>query len=284
MLAAGFTFASCALFGNRPDRDEHGYYHLLLNNLAEVCDVPLVVATNEPAAFHPRIETVRVEDLHEWSSRIWDPLDQDEVVIRLLQWHRKNRKLAQFAEPHLIGVYLAKMALLFDIASRHGDVVWIDAGLVFSAVYHHSVPGDWRGYDRHVIETRLMPRIAEQRATNKPMVTTFRRRRKLFHTHKPHFQGMSYDGMESLARRIGAVPDDDYTAAAMLYLPGDLASQTQSQFKDVWAEMVRMGRMGTEETVLTELRWKNGWDSLSHVEWLDLVREAPNTETPVEGH
>ncbi|MFX8612721.1 hypothetical protein ABTM13_20060, partial [Acinetobacter baumannii] len=83
--------------------------------------------------------TVRVEGLDEWANQIWNVSDRDQVVRRLAGWHPSNQKRDLYQKPHLVSVYLAKIALWCEIARRVGPCVWLDAGLVFSVCYDHDV-------------------------------------------------------------------------------------------------------------------------------------------------
>lgn len=250
------TIATSALFGFRPERDSKGYYRLLLNELAEHTDLRIVAATNDPSQLSPRIETVIVENLDDWADRIWKVPNRDEEVRRLAGWHSSNRKRDLFQQPHLVSVYLAKIALWCEIGRRVGPCVWLDAGLVFSVCYDHDVPEGWRGYDPDKLKNEFLPFAARH---DKPCLTHFPRRRRWFQEGRPHFHGMSYRAMDQLARLSNARPDDKCAAAAVMSLPDGYADPVQTEFTETWHRMVGLGQIGTEENILTVMRWRHGW-------------------------
>jgi hypothetical protein len=263
------TIATCALFGFRPERDQKGYYRHLLNDLADRSDVQIVAATNDPSQLSPRIRTVQVDQLDPWADRIWNVSNRDETVRRLAGWHSSNKKRDLYQQPHLVGVYLAKIALWCEIARQVGPCVWLDAGLVFSVCYDHDVPQGWKGYDAELLRERFIPYSGSQ---SEPVLTHFSRRRRWFQEGRPHFHGMSYRAMDQLAHRSGAKPDDRCAAAAVMVMPGGRCDEFQDEFREVWHRSVEMGQIGTEENVLTVQRWKHGWKSHSHDEWLSMLR------------
>lgn len=263
------TIATCALFGFRPERDEKGYYQLLLNDLADRTGVEIIAATNDPSRLHPRIETIKVDGLDSWADLIWKVDRRDDEVRRLAGWHSSNRKRDLYQQPHLVSVYLAKIALWCEMGRRVGPCVWLDAGLVFSVCCDHDVPSDWKGYEPDLVENQFLPYVTSHRS---PCLTHFPRRRRFLQEGRPHFHGMSYRAMDQLARQSGARPDDKCAAAAVMTLPDGFADAVQDEFTETWHRMVALGQIGTEENILTVMRWKHGWESLSHDEWLQKLR------------
>lgn len=266
------TYASCAFFGVRPDRDRGDYYRLLLNDLAaKKGEARLVVATNRPEGFHPDIEVVHVPDLAPYRRRMWDADEPEAHVVRALGTDRRTRRLAQFSQPQMVSVYLAKTAILAELAQREGKVVWLDAGLLFSALYDHNVPEHWKGYDAGLLQDRLQP-FAQATAVR---MLGFRRKLRPHKLFRPHFHGLSYVDMARLARLSGTKGDGWYVAAGALVLDAAGGKLIEEEFPKVWQDLLAMGRCGTEENVLSVLRWKHGWDLDPFDVWMPRLTEVP---------
>jgi hypothetical protein len=266
-----YSYATCALFGYRPDRDRLGYYRLLLNQLAEVTDRPIVAASNDPSQLSSRIQCMEAGDLDRWARQLWDVPDRDEQVRKLVGWNSQNLAATIYTNPTLVAMYLAKTAILFELAERHGDILWLDAGLFFSHVYGHDVPSGWRGYDPELLTTRVDATVKAYQAKGEPAFATFRRKRKLFRGDRPHFHTLSYNDMTRLGEAIGAPSGRDYVTAPVIYFPAARVKEIRDEFRHTWAEMVGLGRMGTEENVFSVMKWKHNWPGLTVEEWISLM-------------
>jgi len=262
------TIASLAVFGVRPDRDTRTYYRLLLNNLRSQTDLPVVVYTNEPDGFDPGIQVVFIDDYMPLATRLWDDKDWQRTYAHRLRWHPKNTGLAQFAMPHLPMVYLSKCAAMIEAARTFGDVLWLDAGLLFSVRYNHQVPPDWRGYDAAKLENELLPWLRMRQAERRPVFATIPRKWRINKNHRPTFHGLSYNDMSMLGRASGTHPDTAYVVAGAALMLPETAAVIEAEFAKVWQEMLDQGRAGTEETVLSVLRWKHRWTGVPVTEWV----------------
>lgn len=266
------TFASCAFFGFRPDRDHGEYYRLLLNDLAaKKGGARLVVATNRPEGFHPGIEIIHVPDITPYRRRLWDVADPAATVTRILGANRRNRRLAQYSQPQMISVYLAKTAILAELAQKEGKVVWLDAGLLFSVLYDHAVPDHWRGYDEGLLRDELQP-FAQANAVR---LLSFRRKLRPHKLFRPHFHGLSYVDMARLARGVGAKADNWYVAAGAMVLDAKAGKLIEEEFPQVWQNVIETCRCGTEETVLSILRWKHAWPADPFERWTPRLTTVP---------
>ncbi|MFN3730046.1 MAG: hypothetical protein ACK4XJ_10070 [Fimbriimonadaceae bacterium] len=268
-----FRIFSCALFGLRPERDRHHYYRLLLNDLATKTNLPIIVATNQPEAFDRKINTIHVTSVEAWSEQIWPASSHamDAIARSYLGWHRKNQRLYQYQNPQVVRAYLAKTALIAYAAKRYGSLLWLDAGFLFSAVYDHTVPTNWVGYSPKKIESRLIPLLTGKE--ERVLVTTYPRKKRFLRQFRPDFHGMSYRCMNRLARAANATPTDHYTLAPLLYFPKGSAETLLDEFREVWQKMLGLKRLGTEENVLSVLRWRHGWDGMSTEQWLECLYE-----------
>lgn len=270
-MPADYAYATCALFGYRPDRDRQGYYRLLVNQLAEVADRKIVAATNEPSFLDPKIDAFKVDDLDTWAKKLWDADDRDGHVRRLVGWHPQNLAATIYTNPTLVAMYLAKTAILLELAERHGDILWLDAGLFFSHVYGHEVPDGWKGYDPERMQAKLDPVVRRFQAQGVPAMATFHRKRKLFRGDRPHFHTLSFHDMTRLAEKIGATSGREYVTAPVIFLPAAWVPRLREDFRQAWAAMVELGRMGTEENILSVLMWKHQWPGLTVEGWIDLM-------------
>jgi hypothetical protein len=269
------TLVSAAFFGLRSDRDTLAYYSTLLNDLAGFYPGRVIVYTNEPGAFGSRIQAERVNDLRPFMAEIWPDTDWEAQVLPLLSWHKRNRRLAQWAYPRLLLPWLAKLGLVKAAAQRHGPVFWLDAGLLYSVDHGRSVPARPVGYDPARVSRLLLPALAEAAGSTVPTVATVPRKGGWLKSWRPTFHGLSRRDMARLARRCGAAPDDRYTVGAVAYWPSDWPVRVIDEGADVWRKMLDMGRIGTEETVLSVLRWKHGWHGRPVGEWCRLMAPAP---------
>lgn len=262
------TIASLALFGMRPDRDTRTYYRLLLNNLRTQTDLPMVVYTNEPDGFAEGIEIVEVADHERLAEKYWPARDWQGEYAARLKWHPKNQGLAQFSMPHLPMVYLAKCAAMTEAAHTYGDVLWLDAGLLFSVLYDHQVPADWQGYDSAKLENELLAWLKVRQAERQPVFATIPRKWRINKNHRPTFHGLSYNDMSRLARASQAKADKCYVVAGAALMLPETALAIDAEFRQVWQSMLDQGRAGTEETVLSVLRWRHRWLGVPVTEWV----------------
>ena len=269
------TIVSAAFFGLRTDRDTRAYYSTLLNQLAPIYPGPVHVFTNDPGAFGHGIEVEKVDDLGPFMAEIWPDPDWEAKVRPLLGWHRRNHRLAQWRQPRLLLPWLAKPGLVRRAAERHGPVFWLDAGLLYSVDHGHSVPAVPVGYDEGLIYDRLLPALERAARSPVPTVATVDRKGGWHKACRPTFHGLSWADMGQLARRCGARPDASHTVGAAAYWPEGWPARVIDEGRDVWRKMLGMGRIGTEETVLSVLRWKHGWDGLSTQSWCRLMAPAP---------
>ncbi|MBX3110424.1 MAG: hypothetical protein KF857_00320 [Fimbriimonadaceae bacterium] len=269
------TIASLALFGMRPDRDTGTYYRLLLNQLRGQTDLPMVVYTNEPWGFVDGIELVTVADHVEMARKYWAAEDWQEQYAVRLRWHPKNEGLSQFSMPHLPMVYLAKCAAMTGAAKAYGDVLWLDAGLLFSVVYDHRVPEDWQGYDRDKLDKELLAWLRVRQEERKPVFATVPRKWRPNKNHRPTFHGLSFNDMSRLAQATGARADSAYVVAGAALMLPETAATIDAEFPAVWQSMLAQGRAGTEETVLSVLRWRHGWLGVSVEEWVRRMVPDP---------
>jgi hypothetical protein len=264
-----FTIGTCALFGYRPDRDRLRYYQLLVNQLCAVSPFPVVVATNRPDEFQQVDRVIPVEDAGALRQKIWEEPNWQTEYLARLGHHPRNRSLAQFQDPRLVEVYLAKMSLIFAMNEMLGDLLWIDAGFLFSAVYQHNVTADWQGYCP--VQLAALPATISSGPPTEPVLFQIPRKKRLFRTRRPHFHGLSWHDMESLALRNQIKSHPHYIAAGIGYYPAGFAENHQNEFKALWADHVAYGRAGTEETIISLMSWRHAWKSLTLTEWVRLV-------------
>jgi len=266
------TIASCAFFGVRQNRDAEGYYRLLLNDLARKKGAArMVVATNEPAGFDSSIEILHVPDFDLYRRRIWDCEDFESKVVDLFSWSWRNSRLEVCRMPRLVSIYLAKTAICCEMAREAGKVVWLDAGLLFSAVYGHQVPRSWQGYSQARLAEKLQPFAADRSAE----FIIFPRRCQIFKNKRPHFHGLSYDDMSQLARSAGTRPDKFYTAAGAMVLDASAAALMEAELPNLWRLVTDMGKCSTEENILSLFRWRHGVPGRTQAEWMDLLTDVP---------
>ena len=164
----------------------------------------------------------------------------------------------------MVGVYLAKTAIMLELASTYGKIIWLDAGLLFSVNFDHSIPTAWKGYDANLLANALQP-LAEK---NEILTMTVPRKSRVFKNHRPSFHGLSFNDMTKLANSSGAMPDDRYLVAGAIVLNAKNAQRIEDEFPTVWSTMLDQGRIGTEENVLSIMRWKENWPSLTVGEWM----------------
>lgn len=270
-MPVDYAYATCALFGYRPDRDRQGYYRLLVNQLAEVADRPIVAATNDRSQLSAKVDAFEVSDLDTWARKLWDVSDRDAQVRKLVGWHPNNLAATIYTNPTLVAMYLAKTAILLELAERHGDILWLDAGLFFSHVYGHQVPEGWKGYDPELMHAKLDPVVRQFQARGVPAFATFKRKRKLFCGDRPHFHTLSYNDMSRLADQVGAPSGRDYVTAPVIFLPAACVPKLREDFINAWSKMAGLGRMGTEENILSVLMWKHQWPGLTVEDWIALM-------------
>lgn len=273
-MATPLTLASCALIGFRPDRDTGRYYRLLLNDLRAKWDGPLHVATNEPAGFDPGINLQTVTDVAALRRCLWDDDQWQEEYHRRLGWHPRNYGIGQYKFPHMIEVYLAKTELMLRAAEQYGEIVWLDAGLLFSVFHDHAVPDDWTGYDRDRLNQGLSPWL-DRFHRDRPVVATIPRKWRPLKNHRPSFHGLTYHDMGGLAHRAQAKPLPFYTVAGAMRLSAQDAALIRREWPAIWADMLGMGRAGTEETVLSVLAWRHNWHPVPLAEWMTRVAVPP---------
>lgn len=139
----------------------------------------------------------------------------------------------------------------------------------FCAVYDHTVPTNWVGYSPKKIESRLIPLLTGKE--ERDLVTTYPRKKRFLRQFRLDFHGMSYRCMNRLARAANATPTDHYTLAPLLYFPKGSAETLLDEFREVWQKMLGLKRLGTEENVLSVLRWRHGWDGMSTEQWLECL-------------
>lgn len=291
-MGSGAVFCACrgggsiamqivsgAFFGIRPDRDAMGYYREALRSLAEASSAPIRVFTNDVSQLDPRLDRVTIESMAEVRRRLVDAPDWEAEYRRRLAWHPKNTRLAQYQMVGLPDMYAGKMQLLLESCSPAG-AFWIDAGLPFSVYYGHSVPAAWPGYSRERVDGVLRPFLLRANDEGRVVLTQFRFKRRLHKLFRPTFHGLSAVDMLRLAKRVGAKPDGYYCAACCQLIPASEAEQVRRDFQEIWQAMWDMGRAGTEETILTVMRWKRGYEARSTGEWLDLMFE-PGAVPPI---
>jgi hypothetical protein len=266
---------SCAFFGERTDRDPRAYYTPLLADFAAKSKATVIVYTNDPAAFPAHVETRLLDSVGPLVQRLWPDPNWQAIYTRNLQWHTKNQRMAQARHPSLGGIYLAKTALLQETLEEFGDVLWLDAGFLFSVYHDHTVPPAWAGYDPKRIESELIPMINRARKVKAPFVALKPRKSEFWKNHRPTFNGMSYSGMERLARKFSARTDGFYTMAGMLYAEQSMARALRAEFSQIWKAVIDSGQIGTEENVMSVLRWKYRWPGLPLDDWAQLCAEPP---------
>jgi hypothetical protein len=260
--------------GFRPDRDTGRYYRLLLNDLRAKWDGPLHVATNDPHGFDPGIDLESVNNIAALRRCLWDDDDWQDQYHRRLGWHARNHGIGQYKFPHMIEVYLAKTELMLRAAERFGEIVWLDAGLLFSVFHDHAVPETWAGYDRVRLNEGLGPWL-DSFTHDRPVVATIPRKWRPLKNRRPSFHGLTYLDMGDLARRAETRAESFYTVAGAMRLSAADAAVIRREWPNVWGPMLDMGRAGTEETVLSVLTWRHRWHAVPLAEWMTRLAVPP---------
>lgn len=273
-MATPLTLASCALIGFRPDRDTGRYYRLLLNDLRAKWDGPLHVTTNEPAGFAKGIELESVTDIAALRKCLWDNDRWENDYHLRLGWHPRNHGIGQYKFSHMIEVYLAKTELMLRAAERFGEIVWLDAGLLFSVFHDHQLPESWSGYDRALLNEDLLPWL-NRFPGDRPVVATIPRKWRPLKNHRPSFHGLTYHDMGKLARQSGVKTQPFYTVAGAMRLTAEDAALIRREWPAIWSQMLAQGRAGTEETVLSVLAWRHHWHAVPLAEWMTRVAVPP---------
>ena len=273
-MARPLVIASCALMGFRPDRDTGRYYRLLLNDLRDKWDGPLHVATNDPAGFSEGIDLEPVPDVAALRRCLWDDERWQDEYHRRLGWHPRNHGIGQYKFPHMIEVYLAKTELMLRAAERFGEIVWLDAGLLFSVFHDHAVPDHWTGYSRPLLNEGLAPWL-QGFSQDRPVVATIPRKWRPLKNHRPSFHGLTFHDMGRLARQALAKPQPFYAVAGAMRLSAQDAGMIRREWPSIWQSMLDLGRAGTEETVLSVLAWRHNWHAVPLAEWMRRVAVPP---------
>ncbi|MFZ4508148.1 MAG: hypothetical protein ACOYON_10695 [Fimbriimonas sp.] len=266
---------SAAFFGYRSDRETGRYYRLLLNDFVEKTGHPVLVYTNEPTGFHPLIKTQFVDDLNPYIRRIWPDPEWQERYRTALAWHSRNQRLAQASNPKLAAVYLSKLALFTDALENLDEALWLDAGLLFSVYSGHEVPDSSPGYSLERIESQFIPMLRGHRENGTPLVATIPRRWNLLKNHRPQFHGMSYNDMSKLAQTCRCSAQNYYVVSGLFYFPKAQMKSVSEEFGEVWNEILKANRVGTEENVMSILSWRHGYDHLPMRDWVQMLGEPP---------
>lgn len=270
-MISELPLVSGAFFGLRHDRDSYSYYSKLLANLAEQSGQRLTVFTNEPDRLDPGLNCLHVPSLEPYVRSVWDVDDWKLRYHKALERHKRNLTSAQYLYPDLPAMYLAKVPLMCEAAKTHGACLWIDAGLLFSTHFDHKVPNHDVGYHAESLRDRFFPAAQNLADLSHVFVSHFTRKYKLFRNNVPRFHGSSHRDMDAYATKLGLVPDMTYVAAGVFYVHASAADSLLNEFRDAWRVLIDMGGIGTEENVLSALRWRHGWPGLGVNEWVEQM-------------
>jgi len=254
---------SAVFSGYRPDRDVSRYYADLLNRLAETLNINLLVFTNEPSLFSERVQTITINDLKRYRQLVWNDKDWESTYHTNLGWHPKNRHLAQYRFDRLVEVYLSKLGLKVEAHRMVGDFLWLDAGLLNSVLGLNSD----RFYSLQGFE-----RLRDLwRGDHGELTALIDRKSRLLKNHRPSFHGLSFNDMSKVARACGATPDEHYVVGGTARVTQVMVAQIEKEASSVWEEVLKIGRAGTEENILSVLRWKHNWNGESLEMLVDVV-------------
>jgi hypothetical protein len=77
--------------------------------------------------------------------------------------------------------------------------------------------------------------------------------------------------MSKVARACGATPDEHYVVGGTARVTQVMVAQIEKEASSVWEEVLKIGRAGTEENILSVLRWKHNWNGESLEMLVDVV-------------
>ncbi len=254
---------SAVFSGYRPDRDVSRYYADLLNRLADTLNINLLVFTNEPSLFSGRVQTITLDNLERYRQLVWNAPDWASVYHTNLGWHPKNKHLAQYRFDRLVEVYLSKLGLKVEAHRIVGDFLWLDAGLLNSVLGLDS----GRFYSLQGFE-RLRELWLDDHGEFTALID---RKSRLLKNHRPSFHGLSFNDMSKLARACGATPDEYYVVGGTARVTQVMVEQIEKEASSVWAEVLKLGRAGTEENILSVLRWKHKWNGEPLEKLVDVI-------------
>lgn len=256
---------SAAFFGIRPDRDTQGYYRDALKELVAAYPGEAIVLTNDLGQFPElAVEAFFVDDYGKYAREVWPSPDLERYRQNASK-SRGGRKNAQSSKPELSLVWLAKTVLAMDDAVMNGPVWWVDAGL------RNSMYGVGRA---RYIEAGLVQEGERLVSGGQECFATIERKPRAARPWRHDFHGANRWEMERLARRFGVTQtDEQHVVGGMMFLTRDVADTVLMEFGEVWQTMLDMGIAGTEETVLSVLRWKYGWSAQDLRDWSDRITE-----------
>lgn len=251
MRLADIQIVSCVFSGYRTDRDVNTYYVDLLNRLYRDTKANLCMFTNIADAFDAGIETVPVPNLQPYREMVWVDPNWQSIYHRNLGWHPRNYGLTQYSQETLVEVYLAKLGLKVEANKRFGSYLWLDAGLLNSVL----------GVEAHAKynPTKFEEKFLSQMNPSQELVALRPRKFRLHKNHRPSFHGLSFNDMTKLGRNYGARPDHWYVVGGTGWLTDSVIKAIESESATVWNDLLALGRAGTEENILSVLRWKHGW-------------------------
>lgn len=175
----------------------------------------------------------------------------------------KALTMPQYEKPELNALYLAKLGLIDAAVRAYGDILWLDAGYLFSQKYRHQVPEGWKGYDRAGLDALLGGTMADYARRGRPYLSGFYRKPRWYKPRKEFLHGATWSQMSRLARHFHARRDRIYVNASLLFIPGAYWRERYPFLVEIWKFMEAQGIPGTEENVLSVLRWVDGLDTFS---------------------
>jgi hypothetical protein len=268
---------SLAFFDLRKDRDTRTYYSYLLENFAVAYPGRLVVFTNDAGVFSSEMETRELADLEPLLMNIWPEPNWRDIYRSNLAQNPRNSNLLQYQFPDLLLPWFSKISLIQKMLRELPEVIWIDAGLLFSVDHRHSIPEPLPSYDQARITECLPPVLKRGRDANCPILAGIPRTFRLTKVKRPHFHGMSYMDMGRAATGFTASARNDYIVGGAGYWPQSALSVLNHEVRAAWQAIRALERVGTEENILTLLAWKHGWPSLPVTAWCRLLANPPTT-------